>query len=165
MHDPCPDSSCLTATHTSCTGSHDREMLNTRHSRSSVCTPCSACCEATPCLCDAGALVQSVEQDDRLDSAVVSFLVIAQQHIMAILTPPTADSPQPLTLTLLQARNDHTLLCGCCCIACSRSPITITCHVCVIGVAPSTSVTCNVCCLCCSQCHMGSVDLDSALSI
>lgn len=53
---------------------------------------------------DAGALVQSVEQDDRLDSAVVSFLVIAQERIMVILTPPAADSPQPLTLALLQAR-------------------------------------------------------------
>ena len=52
---------------------------------------------------DAGALVQSVEQDDMLDSAVVSFLVIAQERIMAVLTPPEADSPQPLTLGLLQA--------------------------------------------------------------
>lgn len=52
---------------------------------------------------DAGALVQSVEQDDRLDSAIVSFLVIAQERIMAVLTPPEADSSQPLTLALLQA--------------------------------------------------------------
>lgn len=57
-------------------------------------------------VCDAGALVQSVEQDDRLDSAVVSFLVMAQEHIMVILTPPTTDSPQPLTLALLQARTN-----------------------------------------------------------
>ena len=51
---------------------------------------------------DAGALVQSVEQDDRLDSAVVSFLVIAQERIMVVLTPPADDMSQPLTLALLQ---------------------------------------------------------------
>lgn len=48
--------------------------------------------------------MQSVEQDDRLDSAVVSFLVVAQERIMVVLTPPEAGSPQPLTLALLQAR-------------------------------------------------------------
>ena len=52
----------------------------------------------------AGALVQTVEQDDRLDSAVVSFLVLAQERIMVVLMPPGDGSPQPLTLALLQAR-------------------------------------------------------------
>lgn len=53
---------------------------------------------------DAGALVQRAEQDDRLDSAVVSFLMIAQERIMVVLTPPGDDLSQPLTLALLQAR-------------------------------------------------------------
>lgn len=59
--------------------------------------------QASASLC-AGALVHSVEQDDRLDSAVVSFLVMAQERIMMVLTPSGDDSPQPLTLALLQAR-------------------------------------------------------------
>lgn len=51
-----------------------------------------------------GALVHNVEQDDRLDSAVVSLLVVAQERILMTLMPPEAVPQQPLTLALLQAR-------------------------------------------------------------
>lgn len=60
---------------------------------------------------DAGALVHNVEQDDRLDSAVVSFLVVAQERLLKVLVPPEAIAQQPLTLALLQA-SSATLSCS-----------------------------------------------------
>jgi len=50
----------------------------------------------------AGALVRSIERDDRLDKAVVTLLVVAQERMLAVLTPPDSAAQQPLTLALLQ---------------------------------------------------------------
>lgn len=53
-------------------------------------------------MCYAGALVQTVEQDDKMDSAVISLMLIAQERITTVVTPPEAVPHQPLTLALLQ---------------------------------------------------------------
>ncbi len=50
----------------------------------------------------AGALVRSIERDDRLDKGIVTLLVVAQERMLAVLTPPDSAAQQPLTLALLQ---------------------------------------------------------------
>ena len=51
-----------------------------------------------------GVLVRSIEQDSKLDQAVVTLLTVASDRILAVLTPPEAVPQQPLTLALLQVR-------------------------------------------------------------
>ena len=63
----------------------------------------SAISSICACLCT-GALVRSIEQDSRLDQAVVTLLTVASERILAVLTPPEAVPQQPLTLALLQVR-------------------------------------------------------------
>ncbi|DBA67882.1 TPA: hypothetical protein ACH3X2_014148 [Trebouxia sp. C0005] len=48
-----------------------------------------------------GALVRSLGRDDRLDKGIVTLLVVAQERMLAVLTPP-GFAQQPLTLALLQ---------------------------------------------------------------
>ncbi|KAL0029785.1 hypothetical protein WJX79_010638 [Trebouxia sp. C0005] len=48
-----------------------------------------------------GALVRSLGRDDRLDKGIVTLLVVAQERMLAVLTPPDS-AQQPLTLALLQ---------------------------------------------------------------
>ncbi len=50
----------------------------------------------------AGALVRSIERDDRLDKGIVTLLVVAQERMMIVLTLPDSAAQQPLTLALLQ---------------------------------------------------------------
>ena len=50
----------------------------------------------------AGALVRSTERDDRLDKGIVTLLVVAQERMLIVLTPPDSAAQQPLTLALLQ---------------------------------------------------------------
>jgi len=52
-----------------------------------------------------GALVRSIERDDRLDKAVVTLLVVAQERMLTVLTPPDSAAQRPLTLALLQVRS------------------------------------------------------------
>ena len=47
----------------------------------------------------AGALVRSTDRDDRLDKGIVTLLAVAQERMLAVLTPA---SQQPLALALLQ---------------------------------------------------------------
>ncbi len=74
--------------------------------------------------------MRSVEGDIRLDKAVVSLMVDAQERMLTILTPPEAVPHQPLTLALLQARPATAVICtGChaCACACHTSG-TVGCH-------------------------------------
>ncbi|DBA65573.1 TPA: hypothetical protein ACH3X2_003134 [Trebouxia sp. C0005] len=48
-----------------------------------------------------GALVRSIERIDRLDKGIVTLLVVAQERMLAVLTPPDS-AQQLLTLALLQ---------------------------------------------------------------
>ena len=50
----------------------------------------------------AGALVRSTERDDRLDKGIVALLAVAQERMLAVLTPSDSAPQQPLTLALLQ---------------------------------------------------------------
>ena len=50
----------------------------------------------------AGALVRSVDRDDRLDKGIVTLLVVAQERMLAVLTLQDSAAQQPLTLALLQ---------------------------------------------------------------
>ena len=50
-----------------------------------------------------GVLMRSIERDERLDSAMVTLMVTAQDRMLTILTPPQAIPQHPLTLALLQA--------------------------------------------------------------
>ena len=50
-----------------------------------------------------GVVVRNVAGDERLDTAVVALLAVAQDRMQAVIAPPEATPRQPLTLALLQA--------------------------------------------------------------